>query len=38
MYKNILATICDLDGIIIRTGKLHAQAWKKVFDTFLIII
>ena len=34
MYTNILATICDLDGIIIRTEKIHAQAWKKVLDIF----
>lgn len=34
MYTNILATICDLDGIIIRTETIHAQAWKKVLDIF----
>lgn len=25
----------DLDGVLTRTAKLHAEAWKRTFDTFL---
>lgn len=27
--------IFDLDGVITRTARVHAAAWKKMFDTFL---
>ncbi len=29
------AVIFDLDGVITRTAKVHADAWKKTFDVFL---
>lgn len=29
------AVLLDLDGVITRTAKLHAAAWKKAFDEFL---
>jgi trehalose 6-phosphate phosphatase len=29
------AVIFDLDGVVTRTARLHAQAWKQVFDDFL---
>ncbi|NOR57259.1 MAG: trehalose-phosphatase, partial [Sulfurimonas sp.] len=29
------AVIFDLDGVITKTQKLHAKAWKKAFDDFL---
>lgn len=29
------AILFDLDGVITRTGKLHAAAWKEMFDAFL---
>jgi len=35
MKKKIRATICDVDGVITQTAKLHARAWKKMFDQFL---
>lgn len=30
------AVILDLDGVITRTAKVHARAWKQVFDEFLL--
>ena len=30
------ALIFDLDGVITQTASLHAQAWKRLFDEFLI--
>jgi len=29
------AVILDLDGVITRTARLHAQAWKRMFDEYL---
>ena len=29
------AVIFDLDGVVTRTARLHAQAWKLIFDEFL---
>ncbi|NIN70377.1 MAG: beta-phosphoglucomutase family hydrolase [Gemmatimonadetes bacterium] len=29
------AVIFDLDGVVTRTARLHARAWKQVFDEFL---
>ena len=29
------AAIFDLDGVLTDTARVHAAAWKKVFDTFL---
>jgi beta-phosphoglucomutase family hydrolase len=31
----IRACLFDLDGVLTQTAKLHAEAWKKVFDAFL---
>jgi beta-phosphoglucomutase family hydrolase len=31
----IVACLFDLDGVITQTAKIHAQAWKQVFDKFL---
>lgn len=31
----IRACLFDLDGVLTQTAKLHAAAWKKVFDAFL---
>lgn len=33
--KNIRALILDLDGVITQTAKVHAQAWKHMFDDYL---
>lgn len=30
------AAIFDLDGVITRTARLHARAWKRMFDEYLI--
>ncbi|MEM9162472.1 MAG: trehalose-phosphatase [Cyanobacteria bacterium P01_F01_bin.4] len=30
-----LAIILDLDGVITQTARLHAQAWKQIFDEYL---
>lgn len=32
---NYKAVIFDLDGVITQTAKLHAKAWKKLFDEYL---
>jgi beta-phosphoglucomutase family hydrolase len=29
------AVLFDLDGVLTRTARVHAAAWKKLFDTFL---
>src|SRR6185503_5534148 len=31
----VRACLFDLDGVITQTAKVHAQAWKDTFDTFL---
>jgi beta-phosphoglucomutase family hydrolase len=31
----VRACLFDLDGVITQTAKVHAQAWKQVFDLFL---
>ncbi|WP_299985776.1 HAD family phosphatase [uncultured Pontibacter sp.] len=33
--KNIKALILDLDGVITQTARVHAQAWKRMFDSYL---
>jgi trehalose-phosphatase len=33
--SDLKAVIFDLDGVITHTAKIHAQAWKQMFDTFL---
>lgn len=33
--ENVEAAIFDLDGVITSTAKVHAKAWKKMFDEFL---
>lgn len=33
--KNIKALILDLDGVVTQTARLHAQAWKRMFDEYL---
>lgn len=35
MKKPIKAILCDLDGVITKTAKLHARTWKTLFDIFL---
>jgi alpha,alpha-trehalase len=30
------AIIFDLDGVITDTASIHAQAWKRMFDNFLM--
>ena len=34
--KRIRALIFDLDGVITQTARVHAQAWKRMFDTYLV--
>jgi beta-phosphoglucomutase-like phosphatase (HAD superfamily) len=29
------AAILDMDGVVTQTATLHAQAWKRMFDTYL---
>ena len=29
------AVIFDMDGVVTRTARLHAAAWKKLFDEYL---
>lgn len=31
----ITAVVLDLDGVVTRTARLHARAWKHLFDAFL---
>ncbi len=33
--SRIDAVVFDMDGVVTDTGRLHAQCWKEVFDTFL---
>lgn len=33
---NISACLFDLDGVLTQTAKLHAAAWKQMFDDFLL--
>ncbi|WP_242928246.1 trehalose-phosphatase [Pontibacter vulgaris] len=34
--KSIKALILDLDGVVTQTAKLHANAWKHMFDDYLL--
>jgi len=34
--KNIKALVLDMDGVITQTAKVHAQAWKRMFDDYLL--
>jgi len=33
--KRFRAVLFDLDGVLTATAKVHAAAWKQMFDTFL---
>lgn len=33
--KGVKALIFDLDGVITQTARLHAKAWKRMFDSYL---
>jgi beta-phosphoglucomutase family hydrolase len=33
--EQITACLFDLDGVLTRTAKVHAEAWKQMFDAFL---
>ncbi|MER2998208.1 trehalose-phosphatase [Pontibacter populi] len=33
--KHIKALILDMDGVVTQTARLHAQAWKRMFDAYL---
>ncbi|WP_236587708.1 trehalose-phosphatase [Marivirga aurantiaca] len=33
--RNFKAAIIDMDGVITQTARLHAKAWKEMFDDFL---
>jgi beta-phosphoglucomutase family hydrolase len=33
--NGVRACLFDLDGVVTQTARLHAAAWKEVFDTFL---
>jgi beta-phosphoglucomutase family hydrolase len=33
--ENIRACLFDLDGVLTKTAKVHAAAWKEMFDTYL---
>ncbi|GAA5033280.1 hydrolase [Marivirga lumbricoides] len=35
LNQNFEAVILDMDGVITQTARLHAKAWKKMFDDFL---
>nr|WKN38635.1 trehalose-phosphatase [Tunicatimonas sp. TK19036] len=35
MKKEIEAILCDLDGVLTQTARLHARAWKLLFDELL---
>jgi beta-phosphoglucomutase family hydrolase len=35
LSDSIVACLFDLDGVLTQTAKVHAAAWKQVFDTFL---
>jgi beta-phosphoglucomutase family hydrolase len=34
---NISACLFDLDGVLTQTAKVHAAAWKQMFDAFLLM-
>jgi beta-phosphoglucomutase family hydrolase len=34
--EGIAACLFDLDGVLTQTAKVHAAAWKEMFDTFLL--
>jgi len=34
--EGIMALLFDLDGVITQTAKLHAAAWKEMFDAFVL--
>ncbi|MDQ3855399.1 MAG: hypothetical protein M3281_03290, partial [Chloroflexota bacterium] len=34
--EGIAACLFDLDGVLTQTAKLHAAAWKQMFDDFLL--
>lgn len=34
--SGITACLFDLDGVLTQTAKLHAEAWKQMFDDFLL--
>ncbi len=34
--EGIVACLFDLDGVLTQTAKLHAAAWKEMFDAFLL--
>jgi beta-phosphoglucomutase family hydrolase len=33
--ENVRACLFDLDGVLTKTAKVHAAAWKEMFDTYL---
>src|SRR3954452_8055157 len=33
--RGITTCLFDLDGVLTQTAKVHAQAWKQMFDDFL---
>ena len=33
---NIKACLFDMDGVLTETAKVHAAAWKEMFDTYLV--
>lgn len=33
--KGVRACLFDLDGVLTETAKIHAAAWKEMFDAFL---
>lgn len=33
--ENIRACLFDMDGVLTQTAKVHSEAWKAMFDTFL---
>ena len=35
LRPTISACLFDLDGVLTQTARVHAQAWKKMFDAFL---
>jgi beta-phosphoglucomutase-like phosphatase (HAD superfamily) len=32
---NVSACLFDLDGVLTKTAKVHAAAWKEMFDAYL---
>ena len=35
LAPGVRACLFDLDGVLTQTAKIHAEAWKRTFDTFL---